>query len=303
MRRLLTDIILGILLTVFIGLGIDQYENNRQSRNNFAYKRWYIDNHSEDINTLLIGNSYFENSINPYELGDSTFDCAISGRWIYYDMCLIRQIIGCMPNLKTVIYPMSYVTPYVNPHKHFKKTDWHYLTNYSRKMHIPYDRFPRNFICNSYFLSGLWGAKYDQVEPIISCDSLGYARLDGSFNKWLEDLSEISRWVNDNRYLQIDTTEYVGYLKSIASICESHNIRFIIVSPPLHSMYNEVTEIKGHLILNDIIRSVGTHYSIEYKNYFFDEDFRADSLFSNYSHLNHAGATKFAKWVKRDFDL
>ena len=72
----------------------------------------YMETKSDGIKTLLLGNSLIENSINPQILGDSVFDLAISGRWIYYDVKLLERYIPKMTNLNQVIFGMGYAIPF-----------------------------------------------------------------------------------------------------------------------------------------------------------------------------------------------
>ena len=55
--------------------------------------------------------------------------------------------------------------------------------------------------------------------------------------------------------------------------------------------------------MESIIDSVRLYYPIEYKNYMNDEEFRADSIYFDSSHLNSIGADMFAKRIKLDFNL
>jgi hypothetical protein len=51
------------------------------------------------------------------------------------------------------------------------------------------------------------------------------------------------------------------------------------------------------------MQSLSTTFNIEYKFYHNSPDFRADSLYADDHHLNHIGATLFARRVKKDFNL
>lgn len=55
--------------------------------------------------------------------------------------------------------------------------------------------------------------------------------------------------------------------------------------------------------MHQIIDDVRKEYPIEYKDYLHDENYRADSLYYNSSHLNNIGATKFGAQIKNDFHL
>ena len=89
MKRFLSLVLIGFMVFLPISLFLEFYQAKRV--NMFSYKRDYMDKNAESIKTLLLGNSYMENSINPHLMGDSVFDLAISGRWIYYDVKLLEK--------------------------------------------------------------------------------------------------------------------------------------------------------------------------------------------------------------------
>ncbi len=60
---------------------------------------------------------------------------------------------------------------------------------------------------------------------------------------------------------------------------------------------------EGRNNLQLIADAVKDKYPMAYKNYLTDADYRNDSLYLDWNHLNHEGATLFAQRVKEDFDL
>ena len=93
-----------------------------QSNNNYSYKYWYMENRRHKVVTLLLGDSYIENAINPGLMGKGAFTLASSSRWIYYDDKLLEKYIADMPNLKQVIFGMGYNPPYYRSY-HYPKSD------------------------------------------------------------------------------------------------------------------------------------------------------------------------------------
>ena len=60
---------------------------------------------------------------------------------------------------------------------------------------------------------------------------------------------------------------------------------------------------EGRANLKKIIKTVKKKYRIEYQDYTDNKDFRDPSLFFNWNHLNHQGATLLAYRIKLDFNL
>lgn len=271
-----------------------------QVSNQYSYKYNYIKN-NPSIKTLLIGHSHFADGINPYLMGDSVFDFATSGRgWLYFDVKLAEQLYPTMPNLKTVIFPLSYAVPYESPH--YKEIDEGMkirLYVYSKYMHVPYDIFPQKYIYSSALICNQLGLSCWLKQSV---DSLGYEKRLGKTTNW-QYMHNINPDIFKGDTATLCYKEYKNYLIDLAKICYDNNIRFIAVTCPCADCYIANTRQVGIDNLYALVDSVRAQYPIEYKNYMNDPEFRADSLYYNSSHLNSIGADLFAIRVKKDFDL
>lgn len=268
-------------------------------RNNYTYKYNYVKNNPA-IKTLLIGNSHFENGINPYLIGDGTFDFAINRRWIYWDVQLMQELLPTLPNIKTIILPIGYHHTYNSPHYDgLMEADEECAYKYSKYMHVYYDRYPESI----YLRSALWcnrmGIKYWVNEPV---DSLGYDRLEGKEGDW-RNKHNVPPGMLSKPYAQACYEEYRYYLIQLAKLCYEKDVRLIAVTCPCSDWYVKNTCTEGVHNLYALADSVRAYYPIEYKCYLGDAEFRQDSLYFNSSHLNSAGADKFALRVKSDFNL
>jgi len=298
MKKFLFDLVIGVTFIIIFGGILEYYAATHD--NNYRYKYWYLNEHSKEIKTLLLGNSHFENSLNSHLLGDSVFNAAISGRWIYYDYKILERYITNMPNLKTVIFSLGYKMPFISYHNHeIDEIQKKYIYHYSIFMHIPYDKYPESIIYHSSFLAGM---VFDQQEQ-HTCDSLGYDMIVGQVSDWKNDQNISISMVEDDEKLCSDTIEYTEYLTQLAEICYQNNVRFIVVTCPCHDVYIANTEYKGHQIRYEIISRVQSKYPLEYYDYLQDSEFRADSLYRNCSHLNHEGGSKFAVRLKKDLSM
>ena len=269
--------------------------------NKYSYKYNYAKNNPA-VKTLLIGHSHFENSVNPYLMGDSVFDFALSGSsWIFWDAKLAEQLYPTMPNLKTVIFPLGYIMPYQSPHYQDHSGYEELLYMHSKYMNTPYDLFPQNIkyrsalLCNKIKNMQLWRDEY--------VDSLGYRKLDGKSLYFQEGLDLLRKYSLDNETDMLCYEEYRRYFIQLAKVCNQNNIRFVVVTCPCADCYVEATCERGLKNLYDLVDSVAAHYPIEYFNYLNDAEFREDSLYYNCSHLNKIGADKFAKRLKQDLRL
>lgn len=300
MKLLFKDTIIVIALFIALLLPLEVFVFPYTSNNIYNYKYNYVQDNSDKISILLMGNSYFENSINPHLLGDSIFDMAVGARWIHYDDELMKRFIPNMKNLKVIVFPMGYKMPFLDSH-HYKDNK---IIDYvhEKYMHVWYDRFPDKYFRYLYIIEGITsGLKL--FDDNVYCDSLGYTRVLGHQNDNWQNEHNITRDTIFSMYPESQIKEYIGYLDEMAMICAQNNIRFIVLTPPCHNSFNVNICQEGIDILHGIIERVRLRYPIEYIDYLQDEEFRADSIYYNCSHLNTIGADLFALRVKKDFGL
>ena len=296
MKRFLWAIAIGGI-AFFVLCGVVEFYQPRVD-NNYSYKYWYMENHRHKIVTLLLGDSYMENSINPSLIGEGTFTLAQSSRWIYYDDKLLEKYIGDMPNLKQVVMGMGYRLPFCKSY-HYSESDdnEHEKYMYEKFMHVKYDD-------NSNHWLGLYRGYIDPSTLIgnLLCDSSGYERIDGQSVNWRSEHNVDSN-VFYQEHAKEQIAEYTEYLKDMARLCHLHKVRFIVIIPPCHDSYNVNVKQEGLDMLYGMIENVRSKYPIEFIDYLHDEDYRADSIYYNCSHLNSIGANMFALRVKKDFGL
>lgn len=300
MKRFVVDIVIVVIaFCTFWGL-VEWMVETIQPTNAYTYKYNYVKD-NPGIKTLLIGHSHFENSINPYLMGDSIFNFAISGRrWIYWDVKLAERLIPTMPNLETVIFPLGYEMLYESPHygTYEEIEELEYAYDYSKYMHVYYDRLPKSIYFRSALLCNRMGPKYFKPEDV---DSLGYARLNGTMRAEEEDEDETIVRLTERDRLCYE--EFRNYFTEMARICYDNHVRFVVVTCPCADRYMSCTCEEGLQNMYDLIDSVQKQYPVEYFDYLTDSEFRADSLYFNMTHLNVKGADALAKRVKEDIGL
>lgn len=298
MKKFFIDIFIAICVFLTTWGCAEYLTTHTNVVNTYSYKYNYVKNNPV-IKTLLIGHSHFDNSLNPYLMGDSVFDFAISGRWIYYDVQLLPRIIMNQPNLQTVIFPLGYPMPYGSwHHRKMREIDKDYAYNYAQHMGVYYDRFPENIYLCSALIANKMGIKYFRDE---TQDPLGYSRMHGHEEHF--ENHNVNPDVFEGDTAALCYKEFLLYFTQLAKICNDNNIRFIVVTCPCADCYVQNTRPQGIKNLYDLVDSVRIYYPIEYYNYLDDAEFRADSLYYNCSHLNSIGADKFAIRLKNDLGL
>lgn len=309
MKKFLLLIGSACVSMLIIILGVECWQSTIDN-NVYSNKYNYLKKNKEGIVTLVLGNSFMENSFNPKLIGDSVFDLAISARWIYYDKELLQRYISDMPKLKNVIFGMGYAIPFwrsyhfpeeANAAGHGREFVSNQKYMYEKFMNIRYDKAPylywfgfvRGFIDKeTLFEKG--------VQPKEDYD--GFVPLVGQ----MEDY-QVSQNINPNiiynPHAKEQIAEYKEYLMEMAKLCRQNGIRFIVITPPCHGSYIANVRQEGLDILHGMMKDIQTDFPIEYIDYLQDEEFRGDSIYFNCSHLNSVGADLFTLRVKKDFGL
>ena len=256
-------------------------------KNETAYKRDYMQQHAEEIKTLLLGNSLFEVSFNPHALGDSVFMSAQVARGIYYDFRIAEKTIPQMKNLRTVLFPIYIGDLRVGGESVVDGVE------YSKVWRISCRNFPNSILCQSLLISGRFSKNY--FCNTSGCDSLGYLRIN---DKWNGQGGKVPPRGNFN-----ERKEYAEMLSRLAHLCHENGVRFISVTCPLTNKYLSQCTPGYYEDLGWIVATVQEQYPMEFCDYTQDAAFREDTLYYDINHLNHTGATLFAQRVKQDFGL
>ncbi len=269
-------------------------------QNEYTVKYKYLTTKPQGIKTLLLGNSYAENSINPYTLGDSVYDAAIAARWIYWDKEIVRCFAPRMTNLKVVIYPLGYRMAFINSaHYHNPYSPTRIVYRYVKYMHLEFDKPIENIYRHSALIHGK--LHWKEYEYDVLSDSIGYVPLIGVCTEWTGQNTPAD--VHCKYDAEAIAQEHTLYLTEMAKMCEEMGVRLIVVTPPCHNSFVANTCPEGIERVHRIIEDVREAYPIEYKDYLQDPAYRADSLYYNCSHLNDTGATLFGEQIRKDFDL
>ncbi len=260
---------------------------------NKSYKCHYLETHASDIKTLFLGNSVFESGVDPNVLGDSLFLAASGGRIIWYDIKMAERYIPRMPNLKTVFYPLLHCISDLGRLDGNRSLTESFALEYYITTQLP----PPPQAAATMTLPGTTLPRIGRYVVDVTVDSLGFLPLDGH----PEGILMIPN------YEQKHADSVASQLAQLATICRDNGIRFIVLTTPYSSEFISNMPPASHDSLHAVITKaqalLNGSYSIEYYDYIDHPDFRDDSLYYNWNHLNRQGAHLFALRLKEDFGL
>jgi hypothetical protein len=289
-REILFTFLFGIICVIPYDL------STSLGRNEYTEKYRYVTQHRNEIKTLIIGSSLSETGLNPFVLGDSVYNFGLPGQTLFYDVALMEQLLPTMTNIKTVIYPLHYNLHLVDAAACDTTNQLNQLVFlYYQYMDVDKIESPQQLFYRSALFSGHFNiSNCVDTAPYMP---LGYRRWDTSL------FSNYEEWAGQNPPLQPDTFECIKLLYELADVCHQYHARLIVYTPPFPDDYIAEMTDEGRSNFQKIVCSVNRKIPIEYHDYTDDKDFRDPSLYLNWNHLNHQGATKFAKRIKRDFLL
>lgn len=130
MFTLLTRLFIFSLPIFFALFGLEWYLRNRVEHNEVLAK-FELVKKVDNVQTIFIGNSHGRNAFIPDLFGDIALNLCIGGSTPQYNLDLLNQIISDLPELKTVIYNLSYQSLFYNldslPDQRKKYEFHHYL--------------------------------------------------------------------------------------------------------------------------------------------------------------------------------
>ena len=275
--------------------------------NRYSYKKEYVEEHINEIECLLLGNSHIEEALRPEIMGNHVFNLAISGKQLVYDIELAKRYVPRMNQLKVVVIPLDYASFYFGreqinnigvqaPNPNGLQSSVKCM--YYKYMDIRVDGFWYwSEILNSKlnYMSKFW-MTYDEARE---CDSLGYIPkyLNERTSDWkyraLPYIIDESKPINIEEYHTL-----YSYYTILSELTYKKNVRLVLLGTPMYKTYQDYMSKTINKEIERFVSKLQNEYSnVEYYNYSYDKRFVEDD-FSNSSHLNDIGAVKFSKILK-----
>ena len=264
----------------------------RSVPNDYKYKWSYLENHSSEIEVLVLGNSQSYYGVDCKVLRCRSFNMAMEGQGLLIDDYVLESFIGKMSNLKTVIVPMSYVSltqpaAFGTPGRLMQ---YHIYYGYDSKWYSINDYECLNFLLCSTKIRALVSGK-----GLINVDSLGFcAHVMGGFN---DEADETLSWAtNDNSSL---VESNMNALVRMADCCSRNGVNLMLVTFPVEESYWNSTFFQ--LSQMEQVQRFAERLSQEYENvtmidWFDNSDFNNSDFFDS-SHLNAQGAKKLTRML------
>ena len=293
MKRFYWGIILFVLpIVVFFG-GAELAL--RSQPNIYKYKKAWMDQHAEEVETLIIGNSFALGGVIPDSIGKNSFNLAFRGQPLMYDHFLFFLWADKYKHLKTFIHFIDYKSFYEGSYGLISddiqettykiymgcpwRSDFSFYSLESRHFKVVKEKIRRNISRDNDYTQA-----YRGWQPQI-----GFIEKDTS----VFDRGNIAYVRKQTVPSYEQAAVNVGLLADEAAWCEGHGVKFVIVYPPHWKTFNSLLSSRQIAKNKELIEELKRRYSIIFLDYREDERF-VETDFNDRMHLNVSGAKKYS---------
>lgn len=294
MKKYLVNLLKFLLPTILLAIALEI--TVRRIPNDYSYKADYLEQNSEEIKLLLLGNSHCYYGVNPDFLTPISFNAAYVSQTINYNFFIFDKYKPLMKNLKYVIFTISY--PSLLSKLEDSKESWR-VVNYS----IYYDNnyhylSPENnfeILGKSFKMNISNVISYIKGKDNITCSKLGYG-IDKLKAKQA-DLTETGKSAA-KRHTKDNLNNLKGnltFLKRLINRCSEEKVQVILFTPPAHKYYRKNLDEEQLLQMqNECKKLENQNNNVSYYNFMESSSF-GNGDFRDADHLNYMGAGKLTR--------
>gem|GEM_PF-82365 len=273
----------------------------RKIPNDYLLKRKYLDAHSNEIETLILGTSHNFYGLNPVYFRQKTFNAAYLTQSLDYDYEIIKKYQKDFRHLKTIVLDISYFSLYSRLETSFWIKNYvlyygmyhtagsltHYFEILSNSGHSNYIRFYQYYLKHNINLhsSALgWGDDYTYArhrDLVITGKKAAETHARDIYSERSKANFETNR----------------NILDSIVNWAMQRNVAVILVTAPAFKSYRDALDTaQWNTTLKAAEQLAAAYSNCRYYNLSGDTAFEANDFFDA-DHLNETGAKKFSVMI------
>lgn len=288
MRLFIKNILIFSITIIIIIVSSEVYVESLPNPAKDKHK--WMTEHSEEVETIVLGSSHTYYGIRPDLLGKNAYSLALVSQCYRYDAYLLKHY--NMPKLKNVIIPFSYFSLWED-------------IDLQDEMSFEATRYRIYMDCDIHSRIGEYGFEFthidsfkEKLKSIYTPSKMSWDKYGWGTNYTLESRNE--NWDNgelrakNNTYP--DNYEYVSlnisFLKEIIEFCRSKNVNIIVITTPVtNSFLANESSLQKEVNTKELQSILKTYPSVRYVNYENDSSFISYDFYDA-DHLNTNGATK-----------
>lgn len=256
--------------------------------------QWMLQ-HSNEVKTLVLGNSHNLYGIRPDQLGDGAFSLAQQSQTYRYDCYLLQHY--PMKELKTIILNFDYSLLWED----FESTPKEEFQAMRYRIYMDCDLHPR---LSWYGFEVMYMPLV--TEKLRSLFTLGRNHWDHL--GWATEYTKEARlqdWDDGKSRAEANTcydTDIVrlneGILRDIFDYCQQRHIKVILLNTPVSETFRQYEDPRQRNINTQVLNRLLNDYpTVNYLDWEADPRFTSDDFYDS-DHLNHEGAQKLTQAIR-----
>lgn len=271
----------------------------RKVPNNYSYKVSFLEQNSENIEILILGNSHIYRGIIADSLSLSSFNAGYISQSLDIDFKIFEKYKNNLINLKYLVFNVSYPSLFTSlsggiEDWRLKNYEIYYGLNFSEsKFRNKFEILSNKSIHNRGYLFDYYIRGYSQ----LTCTERGSEPLDSS--KDLEDTAVKAA----QRHTLVNSPYYLSYIEGLEDIirfCSYLDIEVIALTPPVTEIYRSKLNRLQLSLMEEALNSLNSKYqNVHVYNLLSDSTFDK-GCFLDGDHLNQEGAILLTEILDRE---
>ncbi len=277
----------------------------RNIPNDYTYKKNILDQQSNDLEYLFIGNSHILYGIDPAYISPKSFNVGGASQSLDIDYHIIKKYDGNWKNLKCIVLTLDYFSLYFS--LGYSTETWR-LKNYVQYfgLHEPFSNrhwLYSEFLDEDALMSAFRLKNYyiDNENP-ITCSKSGWSNsFQYNPHKNLErDGKRVAKKHTIGDYFIVD--QNIDFLNKIVAYANSHDIKILLITFPTYpTYYNNLEKNQLNRTFSTAKNLVQKYPNVTHLNMLKDTSFTANDFYDP-DHLNKIGAKKLSLKIKTVLD-
>ena len=283
-------------------LGLIEYRL-RHVPNEYSSTKAAFESKAAEVEILITGTSHAQNGVKVQFLDRPAFNLGRGSQSLYYDTQLVSKYVDSMPNLKLVIFSLSY---HSLEYRLMNSVERWRSGFYKQVYGIPGEDAGEGFKLTNYSYIALYTPK--EAVRLASEGFLGAAETEAKRTLTPAILTEggvseafgrIRAKGHETQMRRVDLRPNVAALESACALLKRRNVSVVFITVPTHHTYYDHIDATSYQRMQDTIKEMTERYGVPYFNYLHDARFTTEDFF-NSDHLNERGAEKFSRILNED---
>jgi len=291
-----------LLFPFILIVGLVEYRL-RHVPNEFSSTKAAFDTKVGEVEILITGTSHAQNGVAPQSLALPAFNLAYGSQSLHYDTQLVLKYVDSMPNLKLVIFAISY---HALEYRLLNSIERWRSGFYNQVYGIPGEDSGEGFKLVNYSYIALFTPK--EALRLASGGFLGAAEAEAKRNQapttfTQGDVSErygrIRVRGHEAQMRQVDLVNNVAALERVSALLKQRNVSVVFITVPTHHTYYDHINVTSYQRMQETIKQITGKLGVPYFNYLRDDRFTLED-FVDSDHLNKRGAEKLSHILNED---